>query len=153
MPYTGSPISIDTIAPYAIKVSDYDVAADTVGATINAVTKSGTNEFHGSVYYVYKNASDLVGNRDGEDYDLYDTDKTMGVTFGGPIVKDKLFFFASYEEKEITDFGGASQSDGASNGFVTSQAVPDAMDIAAGLGLQPGHYGSPAVTPKTKTPT
>src|SRR3546814_509859 len=101
MPYTGSPISMDTIAAYDIKVSDYDVAADTVGATINAVTKSGTNEFHGSVYYVYKNASDLVGNRDGEDYDLYDTDKTMGVTFGGPIVKDKLFFFASYEEQEI----------------------------------------------------
>src|SRR3546814_7764496 len=76
---------MDTIAAYDIKVSDYDVAADTVGATINAVTKSGTNEFHGSVYYVYKSASDLVGNRDGEDYDLYDTDKTMGVTFGGPI--------------------------------------------------------------------
>ncbi|HET7655403.1 MAG TPA: carboxypeptidase-like regulatory domain-containing protein, partial [Luteimonas sp.] len=46
MPYTGSPISIDTIAAYDIKVSDFDVATDTVGATVNAVTKSGTNEFH-----------------------------------------------------------------------------------------------------------
>src|SRR3546814_16738059 len=127
---------MDTIAAYDIKVSDYDVAADTVGATINAVTKSGTNEFHGSVYYVYKNASDLVGNRDGEDYDLYDTDKTMGVTFGGPIVKDKLFFFASYEEQEITDFDGASPSDGVSNGCVKSQEVQADMDIAAGSGLQ-----------------
>src|SRR5690606_24078109 len=45
MPYTGSPISIDTIAAYDIKVSDFDVATDTVGATVNAVTKSGTNEF------------------------------------------------------------------------------------------------------------
>src|SRR3546814_2325786 len=105
----------------------------------------GTNEFHGSVDYVYKSASDLVGNRDGEDYDLYDTDKTMGVTFGGPIVKDKLFFFASYEEQEITEFGGASQSDGVSNGFVTSQEVQEAMDIAAGLGMQPGNYGSTGV--------
>src|SRR3546814_17528004 len=80
MPYTGSPISMDTIAAYDIKVSDYDVAADTVGATLNAVTKSGTNEFHGSVYYVYKRPSDLVGNRDGEDYDLNDTHKTRGIT-------------------------------------------------------------------------
>ena len=145
MPYTGSPISVDTIAAYDIKISDYDVAADTVGATINAVTKSGTNEFHGSVYYVYKNASDLVGSRDGQDYDLYDTDKTMGVTIGGPIVKDKLFFFASYEEQEITDFGGAAASDGVSNGFVTSQEVQEAMDIASALGMQPGSYGSTGV--------
>src|SRR3546814_6337082 len=94
---------MDTIAAYDIKVSEYDVAADTGRDTINAVTKSGTNEFHGSVYYVYKNASDRVGNRDGEDYDLYDTDKTVGVTFVGPIVKDKMFFFASYEEQEITE--------------------------------------------------
>ena len=150
MPYTGSPISVDTIAAYDIKVSDYDVAADTVGATINAVTKSGTNEFHGSVYHVYKNAEDMVGSRDGDDYDLFDTDKTTGFTLGGPIVKDKLFFFASYEEQEITDFGGAAQSDGVANGFVTSQEVQEAMDIAAGLGMQPGNYGSTGVNLENK---
>ncbi|MFP3345707.1 hypothetical protein R0J87_24810, partial [Halomonas sp. SIMBA_159] len=66
MPYTGSPISVDTIVAYDIKVSDYDVAQDAVGATINAVTKSGTNEFHGSAYYVYKDAGSMVGSRDGE---------------------------------------------------------------------------------------
>lgn len=145
MPYTGSPISVDTIAAYDIKISDYDVAADTVGATVNAVTKSGTNEFHGSVYHVYKNAEDMVGSRDGQDYDLFDTDKTTGFTIGGPIVKDKLFFFASYEEQEITDFGGAATSDGVANGFVTSDEVQDAIAIANDLGLYPGSYGSTGV--------
>src|SRR5690606_25872741 len=70
MPYTGSPISVDTIAAYDLKVSDFDVASDTVGATVNAVTKSGTNEFHGSAYYVYKDAGSMVGERDGEEYAL-----------------------------------------------------------------------------------
>ena len=145
MPYTGSPISVDTIEAYDIKVSDYDVASDTVGAAVNAVTKSGTNEFHGSVYYVYKNAKDMVGSRDGEDYDLFGRDRTMGVTVGGPIVKDKLFFFASYEEQEITDFGGVSAADGVSNGFVTSDEVQEAIATAQALGLQPGTYGSTGV--------
>ncbi|TYT27219.1 TonB-dependent receptor [Luteimonas viscosa] len=145
MPYTGSPISIDTIAAYDIKVADYDVAADTVGATVNAVTKSGTNEFHGSVYYVYKNAGDMVGSRDGEDYDLFDADKTMGFTIGGPIVKDKLFFFASYEEQEITEFGGASTADGLTNGFVTQDELDDAIAAATALGLQPGTRDSGGV--------
>src|SRR5690606_35604198 len=65
MPYTGSPISVDTIEAYDIKVSDFDVSTDTVGATVNAVTKSGTNEYHGSAYYVVKD-SDWVAGRDGE---------------------------------------------------------------------------------------
>lgn len=145
MPYTGSPISIDTIEAYDIKVADYDVAADTVGATVNAVTKSGTNEFHGSVYYVYKNAEDMVGSRDGEDYTLFDTDRTMGFTIGGPIVKDKLFFFASYEEQEITDFGGAATADGLTNGFVSDTELTQAIEAARNLGLEPGTRDSGGV--------
>ena len=145
MPYTGSPISVDTIAAYDIKVSDYDVASDTVGATINAVTKSGTNEFHGSAYYVYKDADTMVGERDGEDYALFDTDITKGATVGGPLLKDKLFFFVSYEEQTIKNFGGESTSDGLANGNVTQAEIDEAISIATGLGLQPGNYGSTGV--------
>ncbi|HJS34414.1 MAG TPA: carboxypeptidase regulatory-like domain-containing protein, partial [Pseudoxanthomonas sp.] len=145
MPYVGSPISVDTIEAYDLKVSDYDVASDTVGATVNAVTKSGTNEFHGSVYYAYKDAGSMVGSRDGEDYSLFDTDITKGATFGGPILKDKLFFFGSYEEQTIKNFGGASTSDGLANGYVTSADVEEAIAIANQLGLQPGVYGSTGV--------
>src|SRR5690606_27883502 len=85
MPYTGSPISVDTIEAYDLKISDYDVTSDTIGARINAVTKSGTNEFHGSVYYAYKDAGSMVGKVDGEEYDRFGTDETRGVTLGGPI--------------------------------------------------------------------
>ena len=145
MPYTGSPISVDTIAAYDINVSDYDVASDTVGATVNAVTKSGTNEFHGSAYYVYKDAGSMVGERDGEEYALFDTDITTGVTLGGPILKDKLFFFGSYEEQTIKNFGGSATSDGVANGDVTTSDVEQAIAIANDLGLQPGTYGSTGV--------
>ena len=150
MPYTGSPISIDTIDAYNIQVSDFDVGSDTVGATVNAVTKSGTNDFHGSLYYVYKNAKDMVGSSDGRDYDLFGTDKTKGLTIGGPILKDRLFFFASYEEQEITDFGGVAASDGVANGYVSSEDVTRAIDIANSLGMQPGTYGSTGVNLENK---
>src|SRR5690606_33262459 len=113
MPYVGSPVSVDTIEAYDIKVSDFDVASDTVGATVNAVTKSGGNEFHGSAYYVLKD-SDWVGSPGGDDYGLFSTDETWGVTLGGPILQDRLFFYASYEEQEIADFGGAIPADGVS---------------------------------------
>jgi hypothetical protein len=141
MPYTGSPISVDTIAAYDIKVSDFDVSTDTVGATVNAVTKSGTNEFHGSVYYVLKD-SDWVGKRDGEGYDLYNTDETTGVSVGGPILKDKLFFFASYEEQEISDFGGATPADGVANGFISMDEINEAIRIANEKGLKENAYGA-----------
>ena len=142
MPYTNSPISVDTIAAYDIKVSDYDVAQDAVGAAINAVTKSGTNEFHGSVYYAFKDASSMVGSRDGEDYALFDKDETMGVTFGGPILKDRLFFFGSYEEQEVSNFGGAGLADGYANGVVSQAEIDEVIDIARNVwGFDPGTYG------------
>lgn len=143
MPYTGSPISTDTIAAYDIKVSDYDVAQDSIGANINAVTKSGTNEFHGSVYYVYKNAEDMVGKNPVTDrkYTKFDKDVTKGVTIGGPIVKDKLFFFASYEEQEVTGLAGdATSSANIASGKI-SKADLDAVAAAAKvMGMDPGSY-------------
>ena len=143
MPYTGSPISTDTIAAYDIKISDYDVAQDSIGANINAVTKSGTNEFHGSAYYIFKNADSMVGRHPvtREDYTRFDKDETKGVTFGGPILKDKLFFFGSYEEQEVTGLAGDSTSSAnVANGKI-SKADLDAVAAAAkAMGMDPGSY-------------
>jgi hypothetical protein len=140
MPYTGSPISVDTIAAYDIKVSDFDVTQDTVGATVNAVTKSGTNEFHGSLYYVLKDAGWGVGDGpDNQDYTLFDKDQTKGLTVGGPIVKDKLFFFGSYEEQNISDFGGDS-SNGLVNGNVSQDEIDRVIAQAPNYGMTPGEF-------------
>ncbi|MEY2151706.1 carboxypeptidase regulatory-like domain-containing protein [Rhodanobacter sp. 115] len=100
---TGTPISQDTIAEYNISVANYDVDNRRgLGANINAVTKSGTNQFHGSTYYVFQN-NDMIGDEvDGkkEKYAGFDRTWTAGATLGGPIIKDKLFFFASFEKSK-----------------------------------------------------
>src|SRR3546814_5718321 len=87
----------------------------------------------------------MVGKRDGEEYALFDTDITQGVTVGGPIIKDRLFFFVSYEEQTIKNFGGESSSDGLANGNVTQAEIDEAISIANSLGLQPGVYGATGV--------
>lgn len=96
----GQPFSLETIDQFNIAISPYDVSkSNFVGGDINAVTKSGTNEFHGSVYYIYRDDSMVGEDEDGNAFDTFE-EWTRGVTFGGPIIQDKLFFFLNYEEFE-----------------------------------------------------
>jgi outer membrane receptor for ferrienterochelin and colicin len=151
MPYVGSPISVDTIAAYDIKVSDYDVAQDAVGAAINAVTKSGTNDFHGSIYTAYRDAGSMVGERDGKDYAAFGTDETKGMTLGGPILKDRLFFFGAYEEQEVTEFGGAASGDGFTSGIITQQMIDEVVQVARDkYNFDAGSYGALGVNMENK---
>ena len=138
--FTGSPISPDTIAAYEIKASDFDTAFDSVGANINAVTKSGTNEFHGSVYGAYTDASSMVGSRGGADYSGFDKNKTWGVTLGGPIIKDKLFFFAGYEDQKVTGIQGVG-TDAVSSGDLTQPQVDAVTAAFTSIGIDPGTNG------------
>ena len=141
MGFTGSPISPDTIAAYDIKITDYDTASDSVGANINAVTKSGTNEFHGSVYYALTDAGSMIGKRGGSEYNSFDQNKTIGATIGGPIVKDKLFFFLSYEDQKINGISGVG-TDAVSSGRLTADKVNAVADAFEAIGIQAGSYGS-----------
>lgn len=103
LPTIKQPISIDAIQSVQVNISNYDVTQQGyTGANINAVTKSGTNELKGSVYYVFRDDG-MTGKRFNRTTNtqfafLPFTEKTAGATLGGPIIKDKLFFFASYEE-------------------------------------------------------
>ena len=103
LPTERQPVSMDAIEEITIDLANYDTTiSGGTGAVINAVTKSGTNEYHGTVYYTYRDKemvrTRLVGDR--EDFNGFNDEQTYGMTFGGPIIKDKLFFFANYEKYE-----------------------------------------------------
>jgi hypothetical protein len=102
-----SPISLDAIEQITVNIAPYDVRqGNFVGAGVNTVTKSGTNEFKGSFYALYRN-EDLVGKKAGEfDFNPGTFNyNQLGLTFGGPIIKNKLFFFASFERERLTEPG------------------------------------------------
>jgi hypothetical protein len=97
-----SPISLDAIEQISVNVAPYDVRqGNFVGAGVNTVTKSGTNEFSGSVYGFSRN-NNLVGTKAGEnEFNPGDFSyRQVGFRLGGPIIKDKLFFFTSFEDEE-----------------------------------------------------
>ena len=102
IPGNGAPISLDALDQVSVNITPFDVRqSGFIGASINAVTKSGTNEFKGSVYTYMQNEKfkgDSVGSssfkKTPADFNLY------GMTLGGPIIKNKLFFFLNYETEK-----------------------------------------------------
>ena len=137
LPTIKQPISIDAIQSVQVNLSNYDVTQKGyTGANINAVTKSGTNEFKGSVYYVWRDDK-LVGKRYNRVTGVYTDatpfeDNTLGFTLGGPIIKDKLFFFASYEEFKSSRTSPAFGPIGSANSNVgiSQSAIDQATAIA-----------------------
>jgi hypothetical protein len=104
LPTAKQPISIDAIQSVQVNIANFDVTQKGyTGANINAVTKSGTNDVKGSVYYVYRD-NKMTGDRYNRPTDSYSAvadfkESTKGITVGGPLIKDKLFFFASIEDQ------------------------------------------------------
>ena len=103
----ANPISLEAIEEIQVVIAPYDVRqGGFTGGGINAITKSGTNTFHGSAYWYYNNEN-FYGKTPGKDAKerkkLGDqSSATYGFTLGGLIVKDKLFFFANYERVKET---------------------------------------------------
>ena len=104
LPGGGNPISLDAIEEMQVVISPYDVRqTNFIGGGVNAITKSGTNTFKGTAYVYHQNenmrgntvaGTEIAGARD------IDRNTTYGFTLGGPIIKNKLFFFVNAEYSE-----------------------------------------------------
>ena len=104
---SASPISVDAIDQFQVNIAPFDVRQGmSTGASINVVTKSGTNEWSGSAYYFNRN-QDLVGTKVGSIENAFPTFgvSQVGGRVGGAIIKNKLFIFASFEKEDRKDPG------------------------------------------------
>jgi len=148
-----SPVPLEAIAALSIDLSPYDVTrSGFTGALINAVTKSGTNEFHGSIYSYYTGKSLRAKNPGQGPSDPQRgtltplQEHTYGLTFGGPLIQDKLFFFFAYDNFKKT---GVS--------FSPVQFQPNAADVATimaaakAYGMDAGTLAGGVVPFKQKT--
>ena len=137
----------DTIAEFKIQTSLYDAGyGRNPGANVNVVTKSGTNALHGTAFEFFRNtdlnANDFFRNRSGGSKQVLNQNQ-FGGTLGGPIKKDKLFYFASYQQTWQKN-GIASQ--GYSTG-ITLPPIPNgdrsntaAFTQALGASFCPGNH-------------
>ena len=161
----SAPISLDAIQEIQINVSPYNLReSGFTGASINAVTKSGTNTFHGTGFYNKRNQS-MVGTKAGagglQDVvtNAFDV-KQFGASLGGAIIKNKLFFFLNYEGERRNDVGTlftADASNGASpiSGNTTRVKQSDLETLSSYLqtkfNYNPGSYqGYPFLTSSDK---
>jgi hypothetical protein len=113
--YTGIGIpNPDAIQEFKIQTSTYDSSYGThPGANVNVVTKSGSNEFHGGVFEFFRNsdlnANSFFDNRDGGGKQQVFNQNQVGGFIGGPIKKNKLFFFSNYQEwRQINGYAGSA---------------------------------------------
>lgn len=138
-----APISIDAIDQFQVVLSPYDASlGNFTGGGINAITRSGTNRYQGSVYYFFRNEN-LSGKTPGVDKSaatrLPDfSNKTTGFRVGGPIIKNKLFFFLN---GEIQRDERPQPFNGSYNGISTPSDIAALTNyLKSNYGYDPGGY-------------
>jgi len=146
---TGSqPVSLDAIEQISVSTAPYDVTlSGFTGASVNAVTKSGTNEVKGTVYGFFRN-QDLTGDKiKGQSISVPKLEQSqIGFSIGAPIIKDKLFIFVNYEQDKRSDLGQSwLPNNGDSNTAINESRVLETdlmmvQDALAGLGYDTGAY-------------
>ncbi|MFD1096649.1 TonB-dependent receptor [Salegentibacter chungangensis] len=154
----AQPISLDAIEQIQVSTAPYDVTqAGFTGASVNAVTKSGTNQIEGTVYGFYRN-EDMTGKKvAGDEIIVPDLKQAQyGVSIGAPIIKDKLFVFANFEKDDREDLGSnfvASRPGltGANVSRVSAEDLDYVSNQLGELGYETGPYeGYTHITESTK---
>ncbi len=140
-------VPLESVESIAINTSPYNARnGGFIGASVNATTKSGGNEFKGSLYYTYRGRSalggiDFVGDLadaqlPGQNFSVRDfSEETLGATLGGPIIPKKLFFYLAYEKVDEERVPPIPVFDLRASDPATVQRITTA---ATALGFQPG---------------
>jgi len=140
------PVPYDTVQSASVEFAPLDVQySQFTGCAINIVTKPGSNEFHGSAFYLFNDDS-LTGDKINGATVITDPfeDTNWGFDFSGPIIRDTLFFTVAYEE---TDEGGIQNSGPIGGGFANEDwlTLQDAQNLASILQTQYGRDVGPIV--------
>ena len=137
LPGGGTPISLEAIEEMQVVIAPFDLRqTNFVGGGVNAVTKSGTNTFKGSAY-TYQYNEDMRGNRvAGEELGNRGVDRkhVYGATLGGPIIKDKLFFFGNFEYQQIpttaTDWRASADGVANASNYISRTSLSDMATVS-----------------------
>lgn len=143
----AQPISLDAIDQINVAIAPYDVTqTGFTGAAVNAVTKSGTNKWSGTVFGFYRN-KDMIGGKVGEtEVNRGDLRQLQtGFAVGGPIIKNKLFIFANLEVERRSDLGSYFLANRGTAGPNISRVLASDLELVSGLlkeryGYETGAY-------------
>ena len=143
LPGGGTPISLEALDQMTVSVTPYDVRqSGFTGGGVNAVTKSGTNTFKGMAY-TFLTSSSLKGNkvRSTELPVSKGHDSTFGLSIGGPIVQDKLFFFVNAEYEDNVTAGPAVQAGNGSTPYTATNRRPRLSELESLSNYLQNTYG------------
>jgi hypothetical protein len=152
LPGGGNPISIESIEELQVVIAPYDVRqTNFIGGGVNAITKSGTNTFKGSAYVYLRNENmrgDAVNNTQIAGARDKDRNTTYGFTFGGPIIKSKLFLFVNGERSKtptiVNRWRASTDGVADANNYISRTTVSDLQAVSdyvkSKYGYDPGSF-------------
>lgn len=154
LPGGGNPISVDAIEEVQVVISPFDVRqTNFIGGGVNAITKSGTNKFKGSAYVYHRNENmggDAVEREQIAGARAASRTTTYGFTLGGPIIKNKLFFFVNFERTfspgVVNRWRPSEDGVADADNYISRTSVADMQKVSDHLkskyGYDPGSYDS-----------